>query len=161
MRNRKRSAGTLVVAASLTAVATLGGCGSAATNDKSTSEAKVLSSMRADYVGDNSRVAALVREVFPTSDFGYSLRLETAARPFTVTIRIDRSTKPVQHLDFSQQATLLLGLIANVDAVTVVSADSHYALTTAVATKRLGYDVKELGRSQSRLQTYIDAQNHD
>lgn len=148
-------------AAVLIALVALSGCGDSAISPQATSRAKSLWSMRSAYVGDSSRVSALVRKVFPASAFGYTLSLRTEAHPFTVTVRIDRIAKPIQLVDFSEQATLILGLIANVDVVTVVSADTSYALTASDATMSLGYDVKDFGRSEVRLESYIRAQEAD
>jgi hypothetical protein len=117
--------------------------------------------MRAAYVGDNSRVMALVRALFPDPPFTYTLSLQTSAPPFALTVKIDESAKPTSHTDFSEQATLLLGLIGNVDAVAVTSGGTRYSLTAADASKRLRYDVKELGKSKAVLAQYLHAIESD
>ena len=86
-----------------------------------------------------------------------SCRPETAVRDDRCLTRLD---KPFDNTDFSGNATLLLGLVANLDTVSVTSDGHAYSLTSAGASQQLGYDVKELGRDRSRLDAYVAA-SHD
>lgn len=99
----------------------------------------------------------LVRAVAPAPAGSYSIRLRTAKPPYALVIHMRRRDKPFAHTDFSAQATLLLGLIGNLDRVAITSSDGSYVTTTAAASRELGYDVKELGRDQERLTTYLAA----
>jgi hypothetical protein len=100
---------------------------------------------------------ALVREVGPGSEGSYSLELQTARPPYAMTVAFTRLDKPFDDTDFSGRATLLLGLVANLDEVSVTSGGHAYSLTSAGASKELGYDVKELGRDRGKLTAYLDS----
>ena len=147
-----RAAAVLLIGVALT------GCGSSTSERSDTSsEAQSLWSARSAYVGDNSRVIALVREVGLGSEGSYSIALQTAKPPYAMTVALTRLDKPFDSTDFSGNATLLLGLVANLDKVSVTSGNHAYSLTAADASKELGYDVKELGRDQSKLAAYLDS----
>jgi hypothetical protein len=139
-------------------VVTLTGCGGSPEDPESASRAQSLWSSRTPFVADSSRVAALVREVGPAPEGSYSISLRTETPPYTLTIDLERLDKPFDNTDFSGQATLLLGLVDNLDEVSVTSSEHAYSLTTDAASKDLGYDVKELGRDQERLTAYLDEQ---
>jgi uncharacterized protein DUF4825 len=135
----------------------LAGCGTPTSGQPDTStEARSLWSARSPYVGDNSRMVALVREVGPGPAGSYSIELQTARPPYGMTIALTRLDKPFDDTDLSEQATLLLGLVANLDKVSLTSGGHAYSLTSAGASKALGYDVKELGRDQGKLGAYLD-----
>ena len=135
----------------------LTGCGGTFVEPEPPSRAQALWSARTPYTGDNSRVAALVREVGPAPDAGSSISLQTANPPYVLTIHVKRLDKPFGLTDFSGQATLLLGLIGNLDRVSVTSRRDSYSMTAASASRELGYDVKELGRDRAKLTAYLDA----
>lgn len=59
--------------------------------------------------------------------------------------------EPFDTGDFTTQARLLLGTIANLDRVAVTSRTDSFVLTSEEATKNLGFDVKELGRDEAKL----------
>jgi hypothetical protein len=136
----------------------LAGC-SGRSSSASPSEAQRLWSSRTAYVGDSSRVADLVREIGPAPAGGYTLSLQTEKQPYSLEVAIPRPAKPFRDTDFAPQATLLLGLVANLDRVSFSSGDRSYSLSVAEASTKLGYDVKELGRDQSRLDAYLHAQS--
>lgn len=144
------------VALAMLVLLALTGCGESPTDPGASSRAHSLWSSRAPYVGDAARVAALVREVGPAPEAGYSISLETETTPYALTIELQRLGKPFTDTDFSEPATLLLGLVANLDEVTLTSSGHAYSLTAAAASKDLGYDVKELGRDRTRLTAYLD-----
>ena len=98
-----------------------------------------------------------MREVGPGSEGSYSILLQTAKPPYAMTVALTRLDKPFDRTDFSGQATLLLGLVANLDEVSVISGEHAYSLTAAGASEELGYDVKDLGRDQSKLRAYLDS----
>ena len=135
---------------------TLTGCGGSPNELDVPSRAQSLWSSRVSDLGDSSRVAALTREVGPAPG-SYSISLQTAKPPYALTIALERLHKPFDATDFSEPATLLLGLVANLDKVSVTSSGHAYSLTAADASKDLGYDVKELGKDQRRLTAYLDA----
>ncbi len=149
--SRRSATLVLLLAAALT------GCGGSLKDSDSPSSAQSLWSSRTPYVGDSSRVAALVRELGPAPDGSYSISLQTTKRPYALTIALERLDKPFGSTDFSEPATLLLGLVTNLDRVSFTSSGHAYVLTADVASKELGYDVKELGRHHSTLTAYLDA----
>ena len=111
-------------------VLVLTGCTGSATGDPSTAASatagpeartEALWAGRTAYVGDNSKVIALV----DAAGFGprgtYTLCLWTTRPPYAVTIDRDRPGQAVRATDFSEPATLLLGTVRNLDAVHVTS----------------------------------------
>lgn len=62
--------------------------------------------------------------------------------------------KPFDTVDFTPPATLLLGTIGNLDRVEVTSGTHRFAVTSAQASAKLGFDVKELGRNKNKLLAY-------
>ena len=114
-------------------------------------------SSRVEHVGDNAAVVALVDEVGPAPSGSYTISLQTAKPPYGLTIELEESEKPVDPTEFSHAATLLLGLVGNLDEVLITSGAISYSLTGAIATEDLGYDVKELGQDQGRLTEYVEA----
>jgi hypothetical protein len=149
-KRRTRAAGLALLVG-----ATLSGCGWSASPPN---RAQALWSSRTPYVGDNSRVVALVRKVAPAPAGTYIIRLETSSRPYRLNIELDRLDKAFAQTDFTEQATLLLGLVANLDEVSITSGRDSRTLTAAAASKALGYEVKDLGRNQHRLMAYVVAQ---
>jgi Domain of unknown function (DUF4825) len=110
---------------------------------------------RTAYVGDNSHVATLV----DASGFGpqgdYSLSLQTNTTPYGVTVEYRSLEKPFEDVDFTENATLVLGLVDNLDHVSVTSGKQSYSLTAADASNQLGYDVKRLGQDKAKLAGYL------
>ena len=58
-------------------------------------------------------------------------------------------------VDFSTYAIELLGLIKNLDYVEITDGENTYTLTAEKATQTLGFDIKELGQSQEKLEDYL------
>ena len=134
----------------------LAGCGSAAgPGSTGTSRAADLFAARTAYLGDASRVIALVHQVAPASVGDLTMELQTAHAPLGLTVHVQRLTKPFAATDFDQAATLLLGLIANVDEVTFDAGRETHTFTSASATKAAGFDVKQLGKDQKVLTDYL------
>jgi hypothetical protein len=136
----------------------LTGCGTSVSERSDTSrQAQSLWSARSANLGDSSRATALVSEVGLGPAGSYRIELQTARPPYAMTVAFTRLDKPFASTDFSGNATLLLGLVANLDKVSVTSGAQAYSLTSAGASRKLGYDVKELGRDRSRLTAYLEA----
>ncbi len=113
---------------------------------------------RTDFVGDNSRVIWLTRAAGFGPDGSYTIALQTAAKPYGVTITFDEDLpKPVDTIDFTSPSTLLLGTIGNLGTVHVAAPGRSFDLTAAQASQHLGYDVKTLGQEQQKLTAYVDA----
>ena len=119
------------------------------------SKAQSLWSARTQYVGDGSRVVALVNKAGFGPQGSYRVALQTATTPYGMTVSFQRLDKPFDDVDFTEGATLLLGLVDNLDHVSVTSGEHAYSLSAAGASTKLGYDVKDLGRDQSRLTAYL------
>lgn len=146
-----------VVMGVLVIAVTLGGCGiPSAERSDAPDSAQSLWSARTDFVGDNSRVVQLAG----LAGFGpagtYSLSLQTQQPPYAMTVAFERLDKPFDDVDFSADATLMLGLVANLDTVSVTSGEHSYSLTASDASTALGFDVKELGRDEAKLAAYLD-----
>jgi hypothetical protein len=113
---------------------------------------------RTDFVGDNSRVIWLTRAAGFGPDGSYTISLQTAAKPYGLTITFDEDLpKPVDSIDFTSPSTLLLGTIGNLGTVHVEAPGRSFDLTSAQASTQLGYDVKRLGRDHEQLTAYVDA----
>ena len=137
----------------------LTGCGtSASERSDASSQAQSLWSARSAYVGDSSRTTALVREVGFGPAGSYTIELQTAKPPYAMTVALTRLDKPFADTDFSENATLLLGLVANLDKVSITSGDAGLLADVGPCLPAmLGYDVKELGRDQGTLTAYLEA----
>ncbi len=101
-------------------------------------------------------MTALVNEVGLARAGSYSIELHTAKPPYGLTIALERPDKPFDATDFSDHATLLLGLVANLDQVSISAGEDDYFLHAAAASRDLGYDVKQLGRDQRTLVRYLE-----
>lgn len=99
-----------------------------------------------------------MHEAGPAPEDSYSIELQTAERPYGLTIALRRVGKPFGATDFTEPATLLLGLVDNLDTVSVAFAGQVHSLTAAAASADLGYDVKLLGRDRTKLTAYLDAE---
>jgi len=120
------------------------------------SRADTLWRERTEHVGDNSSVIWLTREAGFGPTGSYTISLQTASRPYGVTISFDQPLdKPFDDTDFASPSTLLLGTVANLDTVRVKAPGQDYSLTAAQASRQLGYDVKTLGRDQQTLTAYV------
>ena len=128
-----------------------GPSGSMASEDR----AQALWADRTAYVGDNSKVVALVEN----AGFGiagtYSLSLWTTRRPYAVTISVTDTAKPLDATDLTGPATLLLGTVTNLDAVHVTGPGTTFSLTAREASVTLGHDVKTLGTDRTALAGYV------
>lgn len=150
-----------LLVASLAATVVLSSCGTSV--DSSNAAAAGAASvwpLRTGQVGDSSRVAALARKLWPAPDFTFTLELQTAARPYGLTVTMRHVAKPIETVNFSVQMTLLLGLVGNLDNVAITDASGHQVsvLTTAAASERIGHDVKDFGRDEASLADYLRTQ---
>jgi len=144
----------LAAAASLVLLVA-GGCGGSPDDPDAASRAESLWAARVAYVGDNARVTSLVDQTLAGAS-GYTVELHTAAPPYALTIALEDLDEPFDDTDFSSQATLLLGLVANLDEVSVTAGQDGYSLSAAAASRDLGHDVKQLGQDQSSLVRYLE-----
>ena len=135
----------------------LGGCATPNSErpDKS-ARAQSLWSARTDVVGDSSRVAALANQAGFGPAGTFSLSVQPQQPPYALTVTFDHLDKPFDNVDFSGNSTLMLGLVANLDTVSVTSGDHSCTLTASDASTALGYDVKKLGRDEATLASYLD-----
>lgn len=149
-----RSGAALALLAALGALSATG-CDGSATPDAASGRAGALWAARTPYVGDNSRVGALVGRVGPAPAGSYTIELHTAAAPLGLTVDLTRLDKPFPATDFHQPAALLLGLIGNADEVTFTSGGDTYSLTAAQASRDVGFDVRRLGQDRGALEAYV------
>ena len=118
-------------------------------------QAQALWAHRTAYVGDNSKVIALVGDAGFGPAGSYTLSLWTTRKPYAVTIALTDPAKPFETTDFSAPATLLLGTVTNLDAVHVTAAGQTYSMTAGEASTALGHDVKTLGTDRAALDEYV------
>lgn len=124
-------------------------------------DAANLYKLRLDYVGDNSGVSRLVEETGLAFIGDYTLELKTSEKPYGLKIKYSNTAKPPEIVDFSPNATELLGLIKNLDYVEIIYGSNSYKLTADEASAALGYDVKEFGTNPQRLEDYLKARYGD
>lgn len=162
-----RSALVSTVLAVVVAAGTLAGCTDSDPHDPSTgasvtegaqAHADALWADRTAYVGDNSKVIALVDEAGFAAPGSYTLSLWTTRPPYAVTIDLAHPAKPFEQTDFTVAATILLGTVRNLDAVHVTSQGKTFTLTARQATTTLGHDVKTLGTDRQALADYLRSQ---
>ena len=134
----------------------LAGC--ATSQDGELTYSQALWDAHTPFVGDNSRVTALVNLAGPTPEGQYKLSLQTGKAPYGLTIEVLDPDKPCRDLSLDRSQILLLGLIENLDRVTVTCREQTRTAIAAEATRALGFDVKALGRDRSRLAAYVDQQ---
>ncbi|WP_353510756.1 DUF4825 domain-containing protein [Intrasporangium sp.] len=134
----------------------LAGCGTS--QDGELTYSQTLWDAHTPFVGDNSRVAALVNLAGPTPEGQYRLSLQTGKAPYGLTIEVLDADKPCRDLSVDRSQILLLGLIENLDRVTVTCGEETRTATAAETTRALGFDVKALGRDRSRLAAYVGEQ---
>ena len=154
-----RLAVTVALVGTVLAGCTAGQSDESESQDSSVRIAESLWADRTDYVGDNSKVAAILGDAGLGSAGDYTVALETRDRPYAATVTFTSLEKPFETTDFSHQATLLLGLVGNLEEVHVAGDGKTYSLTAAEATDALGYDVKNLGQDQERLKEYLEAES--
>ncbi len=150
---RRMVCATLLAAVALTGCST--GHESAVAPTDAVTRAHSLWLDRTAHVGDNSKVIALTADAGFGSMGTHTLALHTDARPYAVTVAYSALDKPFDTVDFTPQATLLLGMIANLDRVEVTAGTDDFVLTAEEASKALGFDVKELGRDEAKLTAYF------
>ena len=112
---------------------------------------------RTAYVGDNSKVIALAEGAGLASMGSMALRLDTDAPPYGLTVASDEVGKPFETVDFTPQATLMLGLVGNLERVEVTSGERSHTFTSAEVSKQLGYDVKTLAQDEAKLREYLQS----
>lgn len=142
---------TIVAAGALVA-----GCSPSPRTGAELTHSQALWDARTAYVGDNSRVAALVSLTGPFPQGSYTLSLETTSTPYGLTINVTTPDKPCSDVSSEQAQRLLLGLVANLDRVTVRCEGETHTETVVEATRALGFDVKVLGRDRDRLAAYVE-----
>jgi len=142
----------------------LTGCTGSSSDDPSTTASatvgpeartEALWAGRTEYVGDSSKVIALVDAAGSARRGAYTLSAGTTRPPYAVTIDLPHPAKPFEQTDFSAAATILLGTVRNLDAVHVTSQGKTYTLTAKEATAALGRDVKTLGTDRQALAGYV------
>ncbi len=118
--------------------------------------AESLWSARTEFVGDSSRMVALAGEAGFGATGAFSLSLQTEQEPYGLTVAYEDVDLALDDVDVTSEATLMLGLVANLGVVSVTSGDQDYVLTAAEASEALGFDVKELGDDRTALREYLE-----
>lgn len=119
---------------------------------------------RTSYLGDNSRVIALLAAVHPEAVGSASLQLTTGARPYVVTIAFSSLAPNVTELEagalLRPRAALLLATIDNADEVRwelpeAATAAGGASLTRAQADALTGSSVAQLGATTAGLNDLV------
>ena len=110
---------------------------------------------RTAHLGENSKVVALTADAGFGSMGTRTLTLHTHSTPHALTVTYTALDKPFNIVDFTPPATLLLGTIANLDRVEVTAGTDRFARTSAQASAKLGFNVKDLGRNKDMLLAYL------
>ena len=104
---------------------------------------------KTEYTGENDNVVALVSDV---GFIDYTVELETDKEPYGLIVKAKDDDLP-ENLD--KECILLLGLIGNLDHVTIVTDTDTYKINADQAHSVLKYDVKKLGQSKPLLERYL------
>lgn len=120
-------------------------------------DAANLYKLRLDYLGDNSGVSRLVRETGLEFAGEYTLELKTSERPYGLKVIYSNTTDKFEIIDFTKYSTELLGLIKNLDYVEITNGVNRHKLTAEEVSQALGYDVKEFGTNQKKLEVYLES----
>lgn len=118
-------------------------------------QAQALWAHRTAYLGNTSKVIALMDDAGFGPPGTYSLSLWTTRPPYAVTITVSDAGKPFGLIDFTGPATLLLGTVGNLGTVHVAGQGQTWTLTAREATGALGHDVKTLGTDRAALVDYV------
>lgn len=118
-------------------------------------DAANLYRLRLAHLGDNSGVGRLLEATGLAHLGEYQMELETAQRPYGLHINYSSFIDKFEAYDFSTNATEFLGLIQNLDYITITGGTTTYKLTADEASAALGYDVKELGKTPEKLVEYL------
>lgn len=160
---------TLIAAAVLVGVP-LSGCTVSASQDQVAvaagagvdAESHALWEHRSPFVGDNSKVIALISDANFGPAGSYTIKLQTERAPYGLTVAFpgaDVSGKPLEAVNFTPCATKVLGTVGNLEWVNVTGKGAAvFSLTAKQASKTLGFDVKELGRDERKLTDYVIAE---
>ena len=161
-----RRARALTALTTVAATTLLTGCSALSGGDGTPSGAptdaagRLVASLWADrtaYVGDNSKVIALIGDSGLDAIGPRTISLQTGSAPYGLTLRYPEPVKSGGPVDLTPQATLLLGTVGNLDHVTVEANGSTFTLTAADASTALGHDVKQLGSDRDALARYVSS----
>ncbi|WP_169925311.1 DUF4825 domain-containing protein [Sanguibacter antarcticus] len=134
----------------------LGGCAPSSEQSEPLTRTESLWAARTEFVGDNSRMIALTHEAGFGTVGDFTLSLQTKEEPYGLTVVLDALDTSLDTVDLSSETTLVLGLVSNLEVVSVTSGAQSYSLTADEASDALGFDVKELGTDEARLEEYLD-----
>lgn len=104
---------------------------------------------KTDYIGENDNVVKLA------SDVGfrdYTVELETEKEPYGLIVKVKDDDIPE---NLERECVLLLGLIDNLDHVTIITDSNTYTMNVDQARSVLKYDVKKLNKSKPLLERYL------
>ena len=104
---------------------------------------------KTDYIGENDNVVALVSNV---GFKDYTVELKTEEVPYGLIVNV--KDDDLQD-NLERECILLLGLIGNLDHVTIIADSGTYTMNVDQANSVLKYDVKKLGKSKPLLERYL------
>ena len=145
-----RGAAVLLIGVALT------GCSTSATErSDASSQAQSLWSARSAYVGDSSRMTALVREVGLGPAGSYGIELQTAHAPYAMTVAFTKLKAARRHRpQLERDPPARVGRQPRPGVGHLGSAGLLPDVGRCL--RKLGYDVKELGRDQRKLTAYLE-----
>lgn len=114
--------------------------------------AEKLYAMRTPYIGDNSKVGALVSTVPGYEQFA----LHTDKEPYGVTVYINK--EQLEKYSFEKETAICLGLIKNASFITFTDMDEKTAQNYDVdtLTKTLGYSPKVFYEEEDKLEKFLN-----
>lgn len=144
-----------------------------ATNNYSGYKTETLMANKTQYVGDNSKVVALIDAMpLPAGVVRDSVELQTSTKPYAIVIHYTVSDEKdfLGGSFFFRNAVILLGLVENVDVIygeffyanknSFSHSTSKYPYTREMADQWAGGDVRNFTRSTETLSTLIDRLSH-
>lgn len=145
----------------------------AAINNDSGYKMVTLMANKTQYVGDNSKVVALIDAMpLPAGVVRDSVELQTSIKPYAIVIHYTvNDEKNLGSSFFFRNAVMLLGLVENVDVIygeffyAAKNSFSHttakYPFTREMADQWAGGDVRAFARSRETLNTLINRLSND
>ena len=131
----------------------------------SLSAADDLYSYKTDYVGDNSKVAAIVRsQVYPQAIKIDGIEILSKAPPYGLTVLID-TDKVIQPADLQKNTNVTFALIKNLDSISYLHKNSRQIVaqyqrgeSEKQLEQQMGKTYTQLASSADDLAVYLDSQ---
>lgn len=117
--------------------------------------AKELYPLRVSYIGDNSKVGALLTALHINYE---GIEIHSKEAPYGLTVYLSKSEwKKEKNISFQREAALILGLIENANFITFTDENQEYGQYYDLEGigKELGYSPKVFYQNQEKLEEFL------